>query len=140
MADPVAAAQEYSQMAAAQGLRRHECHLCFRVFAKGTALNAHLENSQDSMHAEHRARMRANANISKEASIEHRAAMAREDDQAKRGVGARVVFLGTGDRVVVVERLDASWAWGLAGGRICKFKTEGQRWQWECDWLRNKAD
>ena len=135
--DPIAAAQSYRQRTAAAGTRRYECHLCLQPFQNGRALNAHLASKADTKHSAHRARMFANKGISKAASIDHREAMAREDPKRRdTGVGARVVFLQTGDVVEVVERKDESWAWGLAGGCICKMKTEGQRWVWECDWAR----
>jgi hypothetical protein len=83
------------------------------------------------MHADHRARMQANKRISKKASIEHRAAMGQVGGERRCGIGARVVFIGTGDVVKVVGRLGApNNAWKLEGGRICKFKTEGQTWLW----------
>ena len=139
--DPIAAAQSYRQRTAAEGTRRYECHLCLQLFQNGHALNAHLASKADTKHSAHRARMFANKGISKAASIDHREAMAREDPKRRdTGVGARVVFLQTGDVVEVVERKDESWAWGLAGGRICKMKTEGQRWVWECDWTRLYAN
>ena len=139
--DPIAAAQSYRQRTAAEGTRRYECHLCLQLFQSGHALNAHLASKADTKHSAHRARMFANKGISKAASIDHREAMAREDPKRRdTGVGARVVFLQTGDVVEVVERKDESWAWGLAGGRICKMKTEGQRWVWECDWTRLYAN
>lgn len=132
--DPVAAAQEYSRLARELGLRRHVCHICETEFHNGTALNSHLAAASGAAHAEHRARMAANSSVSKSASIEHRAAMESRGAERKTGVGARVVFKATGDVIDVIGRLDApDNAWQLTGGRICKFKTEGQRWRWECD-------
>ena len=129
--DPVIAAQEYSQLAKALGLRRYECHLCRREFANGQALKNHLRTKEDALHANHRARIQANKRISKKASIEHRAAMGQVGGERRCGIGARVVFIGTGDVVKVVGRLEApNNAWKLEGGRICKFKTEGQTWLW----------
>ena len=122
--DPIAAAQAYSQRTKALGLRRFECHVCSAEFQSGRTLNQHLQGATDAAHMEHRARMAANSGISKEASIAHRAAMASKGVERKTGVGARVVFLLTGDVVEVVGRLDApDCAWQLAGGRVCKFKT-----------------
>lgn len=132
--DPVAAAQAYSQRAKALGLRQNACHLCDVKFRTGDALNEHLATADDAAHVEHRKRMAANADVSKFASIQHRAAMARKGGERKTGIGARVVFTATGDAIEVVGRLSApDNAWQLPGGRICKFKTEGQRWRWECN-------
>ena len=140
-ADPIAAAQAYSQHSAALGLRRYDCHLCNAPFASGRALNDHLEAAADAPHAAHRERMRSNQGVSKQASIEHRAAMEQAGVARETGVVARVVFVAPGDAVRVVGRLEApDNAWQLEGGRICKLKTEGQRWRWECDWRRQQAE
>jgi hypothetical protein len=125
------AAKKQAQPAKALGVRRYECQLCRREFANGQALKNHLRTKEDAMHADHRARMQANKRISKKASIEHRAAMGQVGGERRCGIGARVVFIGTGDVVKVVGRLEApNNAWKLEGGRICKFKTEGQTWLW----------
>ena len=108
-------------------------------------MNLHLQTAVSADHVEHRTRMVVNSDVSKQASIDHRAAMERKGGiERKIGVGARVVFKATGDVFKCVGRLGApDNAWMLEGGRIvvkdpsflsiCKFKTEGQRWRWECD-------
>jgi hypothetical protein len=127
--DPVIAAKDLR--AKALGIRRYVCHLCRREFANGHALKNHLRTKEDAMHADHRARMQVNRRISKKASIEHRAVMGQVGGERRFGIGARVVFIGTGDVVKVVGRLEApDNSWKLEGGRICKFKTEGQTWLW----------
>ena len=135
LADPVSAAQLYSKRAALLGLRQYVCHLCDTEFISGRLLNVHLQDDMDTMHTEHRKRMAANSDVSKQASIDHRAAMERVVGVARKtGIGARVIFSANGDAVTVIGRIDApDNAWQLEGGRICKFKTEGQRWRWECD-------
>ena len=138
--DPIAAAQQYSQISKSLGLRRHECHLCSEEFASGSALNEHLQTAEGALHAEHRQRMQANIGISKAASIEHRAEMERAAVGRKIGIGESVIFVATGDVLKVVGRLEApDNALQLEGGRICKLKTEGQRWLWLCDWQRQQA-
>jgi hypothetical protein len=134
-ADPISAAQLYSKRAALLGLRRYVCHLCDTEFISGRLLNVHLLEDMDTMHTEHRKRMAANSDVSKQASIDHRAAMERVVGVARKtGIGARVIFSANGDAVTVIGRINApDNAWQLEGGRICKFKTEGQRWRWECD-------
>ena len=132
--DPVAEAQDYSRRATEAGLRRYVCHVCEKEFPSGSSMNSHFQTSMDEKHVEHRMRMLANSDVSKEASIVHRAKMKRKGVERKTGIGARVVFKSTGDVVLCVGKLGASDnAWKLEGGRICKFKTEGQRWRWECD-------
>jgi hypothetical protein len=136
--DSILVAREARKTAAKRGERKYECHICLEVFESGLKLNHHLSIKQDEQHADHRERLEANSGISKDVSIAHRERMTREQPEAKRGVGSRVIFIKTGDAIEVTEKLAEEWSWRLAGGRICKMKTEGQTWLWECDWhLRN---
>ena len=134
--DAIAAATAGRKLAEKQGRRRYECHVCGKQFSDGRALQSHLQTTKDGPHSEHRGKMRANAHVSKITSVKHRAQMLRKAPNAERGVGAQVHFFKTGDVVKVVAELPSSWAWKLANGRICKFKTEGQHWVWQSDWLR----
>jgi hypothetical protein len=133
-ADPIAVAREKRKEAQRLGNRTYECHLCLKQFVSGVALKQHLMSTQDEQHEEHRRRMQANTNISKDVSVAHRKRMIQEQPSVQRGVGARVYFIKTGDVVQVTGKLNKDFSWQLTGGRICKMKTEGQTWMWESDW------